>query len=71
MDPYKQLMLALLESFKNDVINSFVEFQIEWLTSKHDLDFNDPEEKALINFLKDTAETFKREYKIEGNNEDG
>ena len=67
MEPYKQMMLALLESFKNDVINSFVEFQIEWLTSKHDLVFDDPDEKALINFLKDTAEAFKEEHKIEGN----
>ena len=43
-----------------DLISRFRDYQIEWLTSHNDIEFCE-EEKLIIGFLKDTAESFMRE----------
>ena len=45
----------------DDVIRRFRDYQIEWLTSHNDIEFCEEEEKLIIGFLKDTAESFMRE----------
>lgn len=45
----------------DDLINRFRDYQIEWLTSHNDIEFCEEEEKLIIGFLKDTAESFMRE----------
>ena len=45
----------------NDLISRFRDYQIEWLTSHNDIEFCEEEEKLIIGFLKDTAESFMRE----------
>ena len=45
----------------DDVISRFRDYQIEWLTSHNDIEFCEEEEKLIIGFLKDTAESFMRE----------
>lgn len=67
LEGYRKLNLALMESFKNDAINEFCQYQIKRLTGHCDVEFC-PEEKAvIIRFLQDTAESFKRENKINEN----
>ena len=45
----------------DDLISRFRDYQIEWLTSHNDIEFCEEEEKMIIGFLKDTAESFMRE----------
>lgn len=45
----------------DDLISRFRDHQIEWLTSHNDIEFCEEEEKLIIGFLKDTAESFMRE----------
>ena len=45
----------------DDLISRFRDYQIEWLTSHNDIEFCEEEEKLIIGFLKDTAESFMRE----------
>ena len=45
----------------DDLIRRFRDYQIEWLTSHNDIEFCEEEEKLIIGFLKDTAESFMRE----------
>ena len=45
----------------DDLISRFRDYQIEWLTSHNDIEFREEEEKLIIGFLKDTAESFMRE----------
>ena len=45
----------------DDLIRRFRDYQIEWLTAHNDIEFCDEEEKLIIGFLKDTAESFMRE----------
>ena len=42
----------------DDLISRFRDYQIEWLTSHNDIEFCEEEEKLIIGFLKDTAESF-------------
>lgn len=67
LEGYRKLNLALMESFKNDAINEFCQYQIEWLTAHCDVEFRPEEEALIIRFLQDTAECFKRENKINEN----
>jgi len=45
----------------DDLISRFRDYQIEWLTAHNDIEFCEEEEKLVIGFLKDTAESFMRE----------
>ena len=45
----------------DDLIKRFRDYQIEWLTAHNDIEFCEEEEKLIIGFLKDTAESFMRE----------
>ena len=45
----------------DDLISRFRDYQIEWLTSHNDIEFREEEEKLIIGFLKDTAESFMKE----------
>lgn len=45
----------------DDLIRRFRDYQIEWLTAHNDIEFCEEEEKLIIEFLKDTAESFMRE----------
>ena len=45
----------------DDLIRKFRDYQIEWLTAHNDIEFCEEEEKLIIGFLKDTAESFMRE----------
>ena len=45
----------------DDLISRFRDYQIEWLTAHNDIEFCEEEEKLIIGFLKDTAESFMRE----------
>lgn len=45
----------------NDLIRRFRDYQIYWLTAHNDIEFCEKEEKLIIGFLKDTAESFMRE----------
>lgn len=45
----------------SDLISRFRDYQIEWLTAHNDIEFCEEEEKLIIRFLKDTAESFMRE----------
>ena len=45
----------------DDVIRRFRDYQVEWLTAHNDIEFCEEEEKLIIGFLKDTAESFMRE----------
>ena len=45
----------------DDLIRRFRDYQIEWLTAHNDIEFCEEEEKLIIGFLKDTAESFMRE----------
>ena len=40
------------------VIEKFRDYQIEWLTSHCDIEFDEDAEKLIVGFLKDTAECF-------------
>lgn len=40
------------------IINEFVDYQIEWLTSHNDIEFCKEEEDLIVRFLKDTASCF-------------
>ena len=42
----------------DDLIRRFRDYQIEWLTAHNDIEFCEEEEKLIIGFLKDTAESF-------------
>lgn len=44
------------------IIKEFNEYQEEWLTSHNDIEFIPEEEKLIIGFLKDTAESFIKEF---------
>ena len=44
------------------IINTFREYQKEWLTSHCDIEFDRPEEDLIIAFLDDTANSFISEY---------
>lgn len=43
------------------IIDEFSKYQIEWLTSHCDIEFNKEEEDLIIRFLKDTAEMYQKE----------
>ena len=43
------------------MIQKFCEYQIEWLTSRCDIELEPELEKLIVRFLKDTAECFERE----------
>ena len=45
----------------DDLIRRFRDYQIEWLTAHNDIEFCEEEEKLIIGFLKDTAQSFVRE----------
>ena len=45
----------------DDLISRFRDYQIEWLTAHNDIEFCEEEEKLIVGFLKDTAESFMRE----------
>ena len=64
LEGYRKLNLALMEALKNDAINEFCQYQIKWLTEHCDIEFCPEEEALIIRFLQDTAESFKRENKI-------
>lgn len=49
----------------DDLIRRFRDYQIEWLTAHNDIEFCEEEEKLIIGFLKDTAESFIRENQSE------
>ena len=49
-----------LDMFLTSVINTFKEYQKEWLTSHNDIEFDRPEEDLILAFLDDTAECFIR-----------
>jgi hypothetical protein len=49
----------------DDLIRRFRDYQIEWLTAHNDIEFCEEEEKLIIGFLKDTAESFMRENQSE------
>lgn len=49
----------------DDLISRFRDYQIEWLTSHNDIEFCEEEEKLIIGFLKDTAESFVLENQSE------
>ena len=42
-------------------IDDFSKYQIDWLTSHNDIEFNKEEEDLIIRFLKDTAELYQKE----------
>ena len=44
------------------IINTFREYQKEWLTSHNDIEFEQMEEDMILAFLDDTADTFINEY---------
>ena len=44
------------------IINTFREYQKEWLTSHEDIEFEQMEEDLILAFLDDTADTFINEY---------
>lgn len=44
------------------IINTFREYQKEWLTSHNDIEFEQMEEDFILAFLDDTADTFINEY---------
>ena len=44
------------------IIQEFHEYQEEWLTSHNDIEFVPEEEKLIVDFLKDTADSFVKEY---------
>lgn len=44
------------------IINTFREYQKEWLTSHNDIEFEQMEEDLILAFLDDTADTFINEY---------
>jgi len=43
------------------IIDDFSKYQIDWLTSHNDIEFNKEEEDLIIRFLRDTAEMYQRE----------
>ena len=43
-------------------INTFKEYQKEWLTSHNDIEFDTYEEELILGFLEDTAKSFISEY---------
>jgi hypothetical protein len=47
------------------IIDDFSKYQIDWLTSHNDIEFNKEEEDLIIRFLKDTAEMYQRENECE------
>ena len=47
------------------IIDEFSKYQIEWLTSHCDIEFNKEEEDLIIRFLVDTAEMYQRENECE------
>lgn len=44
------------------IINEFNHYQTEWLTSHNDIKFIPEEEALIVQFLKDTANSFIDEY---------
>jgi len=44
------------------IINEFNCYQTEWLTSHSDIEFAPKEEALIVQFLKDTADSFIDEY---------
>lgn len=48
-----------------DIIPDFVRYQIEWLTSHNDLEFEPVIESALVQMLKDTGKSFINEWTAE------
>ena len=47
------------------IIPDFVKYQIEWLTSHNDLEFEPVIEDAIIQMLKDTGKSFIDEQAVE------
>lgn len=61
-DELRKLPSAHSETNYTYIIDEFVEFQIEWLTSHCDIEFiPEEEENLIIRFLKDTGDSFKKE----------
>ena len=54
-DKYFDLLLTT-------IINTFREYQKEWLTSHNDIEFEQMEEDLILAFLDDTADTFINKY---------
>ena len=50
---------------KEDAINAFADYQIEWLTAHNDIELCEEEENLIVRFIKDTAETFIKETHTE------
>lgn len=43
---------------KNDIIQKFCDYQVDWLTSHTDIEFAPTEESLIVRFLRDTAECY-------------
>ena len=51
------------ENLEELIIDQFREYQINWLTSHNDIEFDPETEQLIIRFLNDTADCFIKERK--------
>lgn len=51
-----------LELLVKSLILDFCEYQVEWLTSHNDIEFDKPEEDLILQFLEDTAKCYIAEH---------
>ena len=48
-----------------EIIDGFMKYQIDWLKGKNDVDLDSVTEGVIVQFLRDTADLFKREAEDE------
>lgn len=51
-----------LDLLIKSLIEDFKEYQIEWLTSHNDIEFAPEEENLIVQFLKDSADSYIAEH---------
>lgn len=51
-----------LELLIKSLILDFYKYQVEWLTSHNDIEFDKPEEDLILQFLDDTADSYIAEH---------
>ena len=52
-------------SSRAEIIDGFMKYQIDWLKGKNDVDLDSVTEGVIVQFLRDTADLFKREAEDE------
>lgn len=58
----QEMKEVTLDLLIKTLILDFYKYQVEWLTSHNDIEFDKPEEDLILQFLDDTADSYIAEH---------